>query len=651
VNKQAFLEALQSSTLLSDPEVDALRERFAAEESVQQIAAELQAEGKLTTYQIKRLLAGRGGDLVLGQYQITAELGQGGFGRVYKGRHTFLNRVVALKVILPELVEDDRAKHWFRREMLAATQFDHPNIVMAHDANEVDGKLYLVVEYVDGVDLDKAIRENGPLDERLATAIFRQAAAALDHAHRKGMVHRDIKPGNLLIPGAALASAQAALARGEPLDEQMALVKLTDFGLARLHQHVGANTLGGFRESSVVGTPEYISPEQARDVHAVDIRADLYSLGCAWHYALTGRPPFRSTSAMKTILQHLEETAPHVEALRPDVSTWVSETIARLLAKDANDRPQTPAELIEAIDRASGVHPPSGTSFLPAGAVRRSELSISLPDVPAGGEPSNLTKLVPELAFSVDGARGIDSRVTFDSVVADDGGSDGANRMMVQPNRIGDTPVPQATGEIVLTPPQTPAPSATAVAEVPLDLNALENLRESWHRWLRMVSRVAAEGNETYVDSNDYRESHSTLVQAVRRLGETTSDGRVRRLQDVVEPWLGLETLIGTDVRTLSSVLAQAQRLDAELFPTTGDGAWMKWFNLACVAIGVLVVGLLAMRLRTEFLRARAVRGFVEEHWMTLLQGAVVIAIPWLIVPVLRLLRRRPDRPFRSPAA
>src|SRR5262249_45050887 len=159
----------------------------------------------------------------------------------------------------------------------------------------------------------------------------------------------DIKPANMLVPVAALERLSEDPGRFEP---DMPLVKLTDFGLARLHQHQESHTLAGFRENGVVGTPEYISPEQARDIHSVDIRSDMYSLGCAWYYALAGRPPFRCPTAMETVLKHLESDPPPIESIRSDLSPATRDIIKRLLSKKPDQRYQTPQELIDAINLA-----------------------------------------------------------------------------------------------------------------------------------------------------------------------------------------------------------------------------------------------------------------------------------------------------------
>ena len=499
MNPNAFFQAIVDSELLSESQLDDIRVRLVHFEDTTQIAGALQADGTLTTYQIKQLLAGCGSDLVLGQYRLSAELGLGGFGRVFLAKHAFMQRLVALKLILPELVENERAKAWFRREMLAATQFDHPNIVTAYDANEVDGKLFLVVEYVEGQDLDKLVRDRGQLSEALALAMFRQAAAALDHANRKEMVHRDIKPGNMLV----LASTLELMSdRSGRFDADLPLVKLTDFGLARLHQHRESHTLAGFRENGVVGTPEYISPEQARDIHSVDIRSDLYSLGCAWYYALTGRPPFRCASGMETVLKHIEEEPDPVESLRPDLSATTRDIVRRLLAKQPSMRYQTPQELIDAID-FEGLEAPI----------------VAPPQSPSGSRmvlrPTPQTICIPELAFAHLPAEEADSEPAVAAVAC------AADSVREASNESRNETIQ------VLAHPKGPAaePAATQSAESVLAAaEAFERMRLSWNAWLAVVADVVDEHINIRATPDGYRAAYFDILEA-----ESKADVPARR--------------------------------------------------------------------------------------------------------------------------
>jgi serine/threonine-protein kinase len=204
VVQEAFLEHLRRSRLLTVGQVGEIAGRCASGDPPQALLEELVAGGVLTPFQAERIRMGAAAGLILGQYRLLDELGKGGFGRVYRALHTVMDRVVALKVIAPEFAENERMRSWFKREVLAITRLAHPNVVMAHDAGDCDGALFLVMEHVDGPNLDKLVRSQGPLSITLACEVVRQTALALQYAHDQGMVHRDIKPANLLIQRAAL---------------------------------------------------------------------------------------------------------------------------------------------------------------------------------------------------------------------------------------------------------------------------------------------------------------------------------------------------------------------------------------------------------------------------------------------------------------
>jgi len=295
---------------------------------------------------------------ILGQYRILEQLGAGGMGHVYKAVHVAMDRIVALKVIAPHLLRDPRARARFQQEVRTAAKLHHPNIVMAHDAAEANGLSFLVMEHVEGTTLSTLVGEHGLPPAPLACEIVRQAAMGLQHAQDKGMVHRDIKPGNLMVAaqqtpgGGAIVQSQRGGPRlpGWPAAP---LVKILDFGVARLREfgpdgeQRKMQTLT--QEGCVVGTPEFMSPEQACDSRNVDVRSDIYSLGCTLYYLLTGRPPFSGATALETMVQHLKQPLPPVDALRPGLAPGLAAVVHETLAKSADERFQTPAELAEAL--------------------------------------------------------------------------------------------------------------------------------------------------------------------------------------------------------------------------------------------------------------------------------------------------------------
>ncbi|HMF16391.1 MAG TPA: serine/threonine-protein kinase, partial [Gemmataceae bacterium] len=335
IESEAFLKNLRRSGLLTRQEIEELLPRLPRTSRGRVVARSLVEMGLLTKFQAELLLAGRTNGFLLGQYRILEQLGEGGMGRVFKAVHQTMNRTVALKLLSPNLVQTPRARELFQREVRAAARLNHPNIVTAYDANQIDDRYFLVMEYVDGPNLDQLVRGQKPLPVPLVCEIMRQAANGLQYAHEMGMVHRDIKPANLLVQLAG--------------PNQDLTVKILDFGLARLHDAEvapvgGAGTIVT-RPNVVMGTPDYVSPEQARDLHAADIRSDLYSLGCTFYYLLTGQVPFPDGTTMEKLVRHSTVEPPPVEHFRTDLPAAVAAIVRRLMAKKPEARYQTPFEV------------------------------------------------------------------------------------------------------------------------------------------------------------------------------------------------------------------------------------------------------------------------------------------------------------------
>jgi serine/threonine-protein kinase len=324
-----FLHSLRASGLLPDDLTDRLAEEAGDEpREARAWAGELVERGLLTGYQAEELLAGRGDRLILGKYRILDRLGAGGMGRVYKAEHLLMKRVVALKVIGPAGGSDPGAGAAFQREVEAAAQLDHPHIVTAYDAAEAEGLRFLVMEYVDGIDLERRVRTAGPLPPRVACAYMRQAALALHHAYEQGLLHCDVKPANLLVTG----------------DGEAGVVKVLDLGLARLA------AAGPRSEAELAGTPDYLAPEVARDGRR-DVRSDLYSLGCTFYFLLTGRAPFAGGSWTEKLLRHQLDEPPALRRVAPHVPPEVARVVERLLSKRPSARYATPRELADALGR------------------------------------------------------------------------------------------------------------------------------------------------------------------------------------------------------------------------------------------------------------------------------------------------------------
>jgi serine/threonine protein kinase len=352
VDRDSFLSRLKASRLLTEEQLRDVEQRFPDARRDAAIAQTLIAAGSLTPYQAQHILSDCERPLVLGQYRILEEVGRGGMGHVYKALHTVMGRVVAIKIIAPELVKDPHVLQLFRREVQAVTLLHHPNIATAYDANECDGEHFLVMEYVDGPDLDAVVTRHGGLPIALACSVVRQTAEALQYAHEKGMVHRDIKPANVLLAGwdeSALGPWLHDRTAAPPTPVPLPIVKVLDFGIARLRLRADGDTLPVRNPGNVIGTPDYIAPEQAHNFHAADTRSDLYSLGCTFYYMLSGRVPFPGESALEKVLHHALEDAPPLATFRPDVPADVSAIVRRLMDKDPDQRFQTPGELARAL--------------------------------------------------------------------------------------------------------------------------------------------------------------------------------------------------------------------------------------------------------------------------------------------------------------
>jgi serine/threonine protein kinase len=286
-----------------------------------------------------------------------------------------MGRLVALKVLAPELLKTDRAVQLFLHEIRAVGQLVHPHIVTAYDANQAGERFYLVLEFVDGPNLDQLIRRQGPLKVGLACDYIVQASAGLQCAHKRGMVHRDIKPANILV--------QRHGSDGSP-----GMVKISDFGLARLASSEvseslanSANATSGTivtRENTVMGTPDYLSPEQARCLHKTDIRGDIYSLGCTFYFLLTGRVPFPGGTALDKLIRHSTERPAPVPQFRNDVPAPVLAILERMIAKKPEERFGTPEQVGDAL-RPFAVSGPTPWA-LPTAS---SQLAESDPNLPA----------------------------------------------------------------------------------------------------------------------------------------------------------------------------------------------------------------------------------------------------------------------------
>lgn len=328
-------------------------------------------KGYLTPQRIQEILKlqGKRATVRVAGYEILAKIGQGGMGAVFKARQVSLDRIVALKILSPKLAADKKFCERFITEARAVARLNHPNIITGIDVGRSEKYFYFAMEYVDGRTALELLREKGPFEERRALEIAEQIARALEHAHTHGFVHRDVKPDNIMITK-----------KGE--------AKLCDLGLAKqFDQEPETEGAAGSdaaltQAGTAVGTPHYISPEQARGRKDVDITADIYSLGASLYHMVTGRTMFLG-SAASVMAQHLSDRAPYPRALRPNLSEGFCRLLARMLAKEPADRYRTPAALREALDKL--LMGAGGPALLPPGVKTSLEQSPRFSARASGG--------------------------------------------------------------------------------------------------------------------------------------------------------------------------------------------------------------------------------------------------------------------------
>ncbi len=335
ITLQQFIERLTASGLMTAAEFSAFHDGLPPDQrtgDVKALVAALFRAGKITKYQAQAVYDGKTKGLVFGEYVVLDKLGEGGMGIVLKAQHRRMKRVVAIKVLSAAGMKSPGAVERFHREVEAAAKLEHPNIVTAYDAGEHQGMHYLAMQFVDGKDLAAIVKDRGPMAVHAAIECTLQAARGLGYAHGKGIVHRDIKPSNLLM-------------------DKDGTVKILDMGLARIGGLVDDSGQDRLTVSGqVMGTCDYMAPEQALDSHAVDARADIYALGCTFYRLLAGQPPYRGETLMQILMAHQQAPIPSLCQARPDVPAEVDGVFQRMVAKQPEERYQSTAEVVAELE-------------------------------------------------------------------------------------------------------------------------------------------------------------------------------------------------------------------------------------------------------------------------------------------------------------
>jgi serine/threonine protein kinase len=331
---EEFLELVRKSGVVEEKRLAAFIDRARAGEPLPAdplpFATQLVREGVLTHFQAEQFLQGKWRRFTIGKYKVLERLGAGGMGSVYLCEHMLMRRRVAVKVLPESKSQDTSSLARFYREARAVAALDHPNIVRAYDIDQDDKLHFLVMEHVDGASLQEIVKRAGPLSVLRAAHYMRQAALGLQHAHETAaLVHRDIKPGNILV-------------------DRNGVVKVLDMGLARFF-HDEEDQLTKKFDENVLGTADYLSPEQALESHTVDIRGDIYSLGATFYYCLTGRTPFAEGSVAQKLIWHQTRAPKPIRTFRAEIPDGIVAIIDKMMAKAAADRFQSPQELADAL--------------------------------------------------------------------------------------------------------------------------------------------------------------------------------------------------------------------------------------------------------------------------------------------------------------
>lgn len=342
-----FLALLNRSGLIEPPKVDEFVRAHdgLATQTAAQAAAEFVEAGLLTRFQTEQLLKGKFRGFNIGKYRVLDRIGAGGMGQVFLAEHPQLGRRAAIKVLPTDRASDPALLARFLREAQAAASLDHPNIVRAFDVDEDNGLHFLVMEYVDGEDLYHMIKKGGPLPVSKACDFIRQAAEGLQHAHEAGLIHRDVKPSNILVDKAGVA-------------------KLLDLGLARFTEEGGDHITRRYDGNNVLGTADYVAPEQTRDSHEVDQRCDVYALGGTLYFLLTGHAPFPNGSPAEKMIAHRSQQPKSVREIRPEVPPGMALVIDKMLEKNPDQRYQSARAAADALEPWAPKAPQRSSAFI-----------------------------------------------------------------------------------------------------------------------------------------------------------------------------------------------------------------------------------------------------------------------------------------------
>ena len=536
---EQFVSNLQRSGLLGQAQLEAIRSEVGegSHPDPPAVVAALQSRGVLTTWQADKLLAGVDKGFILGKHKLLRLVASSSMSTVYEAEHVLLHRRVALKVLPKALVGDGSFLERFYREARAVARLDHPNIIRGFDVGQEGDYHYLVMEFVEGSSLQQLGEANGPIPFDEAAELIRQAAVGLEHAHRAGLVHRDIKPANLL-------------------RDHEGTVKVLDLGLVRSlpHETDGEAGLTRVHDEGMLGTVDYLSPEQAIDSHNVDIRSDIYSLGCTFYFLLAGSPPFSKGTLAERLLAHQSQAPVPLAVPRPDIPDRLAQVVARMLAKRPVDRYQSPGEVAAAL----------------GDWLERRRESPAVPDDEAGPLARS-----PRATGRAKVARKPGPGTQAATALEEEGVSP------ARPNSpSGPRPVPGPVGR----------PDGLPEAG-----QALRPLVESWERWASVVEGLGRSGDSgPRVSEASYQSIYQELLQACRASSEDADEPTrltLRKIEDLAAPWPTLRSLRSILRSEMNAgILEQFDEIDRIL-----RAPRKPFLSGQALAILVVFVGALAM--------------------------------------------------------
>lgn len=356
---ERFVKQLEDSGIVAPETIKDMLPPKGDSKDADELADNLVHTKKLTKFQVDQIARGNAKSLVLGNYTLLDKIGSGGMGQVFKAEHRRMRRIVAMKILQRQRMKDPNLAARFEREVTVAARLNHPNIVTAFDADHVGGMHVLVMEYVDGGDLWQTVKKNGPLPVDKAVACILQAARGLEAAHAAGILHRDIKPSNLML-------------------DTKGTVKILDLGMASLGADVEASASGEAltEDGALLGTPDFMSPEQALDSRTADARSDIYGLGCTLYFLLTGRLVYPAETRVQTVLAHREQPIPPLRPVVPEVTEPLEAVFRKMVAKRPEDRQESMKAVIADLQRllkrgVPAVRPPEAPAAPPSEGMRR----------------------------------------------------------------------------------------------------------------------------------------------------------------------------------------------------------------------------------------------------------------------------------------